>query len=101
MTPIKAIIVDDERLARVSLRSLLDPFPEIQIVGEANSCKAAIELVQQNKPKLIFLDLNMPVMGGWEFLDSFTKDDYRDHFKDCKVIVLFACLQLSERRWSA
>lgn len=42
----------------------------------------------QRYPKLIFLDLNMPVMGGWEFLDSFTRDDYRDHFKDCKVIVL-------------
>ena len=39
-------------------------------------------------PKLIFLDLNMPVMGGWEFLDHFVKEDYRDAFKDCKVIVL-------------
>lgn len=42
----------------------------------------------QNYPQLIFLDLNMPVMGGWEFLDSFSKDDYRESFKDCKVIVL-------------
>ncbi|NHM06244.1 response regulator [Flavobacterium sp. CYK-4] len=42
----------------------------------------------QNYPQLIFLDLNMPVMGGWEFLDSFAKDDYRESFKDCKVIVL-------------
>lgn len=39
-------------------------------------------------PQLIFLDLNMPVMGGWEFLDHFTKDDYAAEFKDCKVIVL-------------
>ena len=39
-------------------------------------------------PKLIFLDLNMPVMGGWEFLDHFVKEDYREAFKDCKVIVL-------------
>ncbi|WP_309641842.1 response regulator [Flavobacterium sp.] len=39
-------------------------------------------------PQLIFLDLNMPVMGGWEFLDCFTKEDYRTYFKDCKVIVL-------------
>lgn len=39
-------------------------------------------------PQLIFLDLNMPVMGGWEFLDSFSKEDYRELFKDCKVIVL-------------
>ena len=39
-------------------------------------------------PELIFLDLNMPVMGGWEFLDCFIKEDYRTYFKDCKVIVL-------------
>jgi CheY-like chemotaxis protein len=39
-------------------------------------------------PKLIFLDLNMPVMGGWEFLDHFSKEEYRNAFNDCKVIVL-------------
>lgn len=39
-------------------------------------------------PQLIFLDLNMPVMGGWEFLDHFSKPDYADVFKTCKVIVL-------------
>lgn len=39
-------------------------------------------------PQLIFLDLNMPVMGGWEFLDYFAKEEYRTLFKDCKVIVL-------------
>ncbi len=39
-------------------------------------------------PKLIFLDLNMPVMGGWEFLDHFSKEEYRNTFNDCKVIVL-------------
>ncbi len=39
-------------------------------------------------PKLIFLDLNMPVMGGWEFLDHFSREDYRVSFAECKVIVL-------------
>lgn len=39
-------------------------------------------------PKLIFLDLNMPVMGGWEFLDHFSQEAYRSSFEDCKVIVL-------------
>lgn len=42
----------------------------------------------KNYPRLIFLDLNMPVMGGWEFLDHFTKEDYGNDFKNCKVIVL-------------
>ncbi|HMI06493.1 MAG TPA: response regulator [Flavobacterium sp.] len=39
-------------------------------------------------PKLIFLDLNMPVMGGWEFLDHFSQSDYTTLFKETKVIVL-------------
>ncbi len=40
MTNLKAIIVDDERLARVNLRKLLEPHPEIEIVGEASSCES-------------------------------------------------------------
>ena len=39
-------------------------------------------------PKLIFLDLNMPVMGGWEFLDLFNSADYYYIFKEVKIIVL-------------
>ena len=39
-------------------------------------------------PGLIFLDLNMPIMGGWEFLDAFSEAKYREAFPDCKVIVL-------------
>lgn len=41
----------------------------------------------KNQPQLIFLDLNMPVMGGWEFLDSFSTSDYADYNKT-KVIIL-------------
>ena len=39
-------------------------------------------------PQLIFLDLNMPVMNGWEFLDAFSKKKYLDRFTDTKVVVL-------------
>lgn len=41
-----------------------------------------------NYPKLVFLDLNMPVMDGWDFLDHFSKEEYTLFFKDTKVIVL-------------
>ena len=41
-----------------------------------------------NYPQLVFLDLNMPVMGGWEFLDHFSKNDYTSFFSQTKVIVL-------------
>ena len=49
-------------------------------------------------PKLIFLDLNMPVMGGWEFLDHFSKEEYRSAFSDCKVIVLSSTIDPEDIR---
>lgn len=49
-------------------------------------------------PQLILLDLNMPVMGGWEFLDHFSKNDYPTLFKDCKVIVLSSTIDPDDIR---
>ena len=59
MKTLNAIIVDEERLARVNLRRLLEPFPEIEIVGEANSCQSALELISLNNPQLVFLDIQL------------------------------------------
>lgn len=42
----------------------------------------------KNYPKLVFLDLNMPIMDGWDFLDHFSTEEYTTYFKDTKVIVL-------------
>jgi CheY-like chemotaxis protein len=42
----------------------------------------------KNYPKLVFLDLNMPIMDGWDFLDHFSTEEYTAYFKDTKVIVL-------------
>jgi two-component system LytT family response regulator len=67
MTKLKAIIVDDERLARVNLKKLLEPHPEIEIVGEASSCKIATELIDLHKPKLIFLDIQLSGETGLIF----------------------------------
>jgi CheY-like chemotaxis protein len=47
-----------------------------------------VVLHNQNYPKVILLDLNMPVMGGWEFLDNFTKKDLPIVFKNTKVFIL-------------
>ncbi len=46
------------------------------------------EATSNNYPQLIFLDLNMPVMNGWEFLDVFCKNQYLNKFSETKVIVL-------------
>ena len=65
----KALLVDDERLARAELTRLLDKFPEIEIVSEASNGKEAIELIEEHKPDLVFLDVQMPGMTGFEVLE--------------------------------
>jgi two-component system LytT family response regulator len=69
MTNIKAIIVDDERLARVNLRNLLEPHPEIQIAGETSSCSGAIDLINLHRPQLIFLDIQLSGETGFDLLE--------------------------------
>jgi two-component system, LytTR family, response regulator len=65
---LKAIIVDDERLARVNLVKLLEAYPEIEIAGEAGSCKAAVELINIHNPQLIFLDIQLSGETGFDLL---------------------------------
>jgi two-component system LytT family response regulator len=69
MTSLKAIIVDDERLARLNLRKLLNPYPEIDIAGEASSCENAMELIRLFNPQLIFLDIQLSGETGFDLLD--------------------------------
>lgn len=66
----KALLIDDERLARNELRRLLKVFPEITIVGEAANAKQARELMASLKPDLLLLDVQMPGENGMEFLES-------------------------------
>ncbi|HLC84078.1 MAG TPA: LytTR family DNA-binding domain-containing protein [Bacteroidia bacterium] len=66
----KAIIIDDERLARQELKSLLASYPEIEVVGEASNVETAIDSIKQLKPDVIFLDIQMPGKNGFELLEE-------------------------------
>ena len=65
----KAIIIDDERLARAELRRLLVAHPEIEIVGEACNGEEALALIGQTSPDLLLLDIQMPGMTGFDVLE--------------------------------
>ena len=64
----KAIIIDDERLARAELRKLLQEFPEIEIVDEAANADEGISKIESHNPDLIFLDIQMPGKTGFDLL---------------------------------
>ncbi len=66
----KALIVEDERLARTELKRLLTPFKEIKVVGEAVNADDALEKIDQLKPDLLFLDIQMPGKSGFELLEE-------------------------------
>lgn len=72
----RAVIVDDERLARNELKSLLAEFPEIEIIAECDSAQSAIEAVDKLKPDVVFLDIHMPGKDGFGVLEEL---DYLPH----------------------
>src|SRR6202171_3734763 len=62
----KALIVDDEPIARRVLREGLELLPEVLVVGEAGDGKEALQKIAKLTPDVVFLDLQMPVMSGFE-----------------------------------
>jgi len=66
----RALIVDDERLGRAELRRLLEPHPEVEIVGEARDAEEALAQIEQLQPDLLFLDIQMPGRSGFELLEQ-------------------------------
>nr|MBC7611503.1 response regulator transcription factor [Pseudopedobacter sp.] len=67
------IIIDDEELARQRLIRLLSPYTFINIIAEATNGQEGLKLVDQHQPDLIFLDVEMPVMNGFEMLSKVKK----------------------------
>ena len=65
----KALVIDDERLARLELRRLLAAHPEVEIMGEARDGEEALALIAKLGPDLIFLDIQMPGMSGFDLLE--------------------------------
>ena len=66
----KALIIDDERLARAEVRRLLDDFNWVKVVGEAENAEQALELIQSQQPDLLFLDVQMPGKTGFDLIEE-------------------------------
>src|SRR5437588_8852771 len=71
---IRALIIDDEPLARERVRSLLREEPDIEVIGECANGNEAVAAIKKHSPDLIFLDVQMPGLGGFDVLRALGKD---------------------------
>ncbi|RRQ49335.1 DNA-binding response regulator [Maribacter algicola] len=69
MSQIKAVIVEDSRLARNELKELIKSYPNIEVIGEAENVDKGFALIEEHNPDLLFLDINMPEKDGFELLE--------------------------------
>jgi two-component system, LytTR family, response regulator len=76
MNKIRTLIIDDEPLAREGIRLLLQRDPEIEITGECSDGKAALKAIKNNIVDLLFLDIQMPEMNGFEVLKNIRSDEF-------------------------
>jgi NarL family two-component system response regulator LiaR len=83
MAKIRVLLVDDHRILREGLRSLLSMQEDIEVVGEAGDGQAALELIGQLKPDIVVMDVAMPVMDGLEATRRVKKD-----FPETRVLIL-------------
>lgn len=74
MAPITAVIADDEALARDAIRLRLKKEPDIEVVGEASDGAETVELVRTRQPDLLFLDVQMPAMDGFEVIEKVSSE---------------------------
>jgi two-component system, LytTR family, response regulator len=72
---IHAVVADDEVLARQKLRQLLNEERDVEIVGECASAQETIELVRATSPELLFLDIHMPGMDGFDVIAALASED--------------------------
>ncbi len=83
MEQIKIMLTEDQLLVRKALVSLLDDQPDFTVTGEAYNGKELIELIKDNEPHIVLLDIDMPVMNGHQTLEVIKK-----RFPNVKVIML-------------
>jgi two-component system LytT family response regulator len=72
--PISALIADDEASARSRLRKLLAPYDFALVAGDAHDGLAALEAIRQHRPQVVFLDIEMPGLGGFDVVEALTPD---------------------------
>ena len=81
--PIRVLLVDDQRLMREGLRTLLELEPDLDVVGEASNGQEGVQIYGELQPQVVLMDIRMPVMNGVEATERLCQD-----WPDAKIIIL-------------
>ena len=79
----RVLLADDHKLVRAGIRALLEDMPEVEVVGEADDGKQALEMVGELRPDVVLMDIAMKGMNGLEATAQLRQD-----YPDCSVIIL-------------
>jgi DNA-binding NarL/FixJ family response regulator len=82
---IRVLLIDDQALLRLALRTLIDIEPDLDLVGEAENGRDGVELVRATRPDVVLMDVRMPGMDGIAALAEITADE---QLRACRVIML-------------
>jgi CheY-like chemotaxis protein len=98
---IKVLVVDDDATLIFLMKKLLQKTERVSEVRVASDGKEAIDILSERgwAPDLIFLDINMPVMSGWDFLDEFSRS-YADKM-ECEIVMLSSSTREMEKDQAA
>ena len=73
MSTIRILIADDHAIVRDGMQAFFQFLPDIEVVGSASDGQEAVEKTAALRPDVLILDLNMPKMNGWEFMEAFNQ----------------------------
>ena len=80
---VRVILADDHTIVRAGIRAVLEKFPGVQVVGEANDGREVLELVKEHQPDVVLMDISMPGLNGLEAAERMAKE-----YPGVRVIIL-------------
>ena len=96
----KVLLVDDEKSMLLVLKKMLSKIPEVDITGSFQSTGEAFGFLKENGADLVFVDINMPGMNGFDFVTKY-EELYRTYSTQTKVIMLTNSVLANEKKMAA